>query len=204
MRYRNVAGLSYVEVMVSMLTSALFLSTTLQAYIAATSLRVKTRDANAAIASVQADVEGIRQMAQALPSDAADCKLPPSGSYARQVMQSVIDKDAAALNTLIEKPPEAVVGSIVPSKDQSSVLQQSATLPIAGLPEDYQMHRILSVDTSGLPSEQVLQISYRVVRQPTQGQQGDSATSQIDLVSSETPVAQLHTAILPNAALVCF
>jgi hypothetical protein len=192
MRYRNVAGLSYVEVMVGMLTSALFLGTTLQAYIAATSLRVKTRDANAAIAAVQADVETIRQMAQVLPNNAADCQLPPSGSYASQIMQRVIAK----------QPPETIVDS---SEALSSVIQQSAVLPMTGLPGDYQMHRILSVDTSKLPSEQVLQISYQVLYKSAPVEAGDSDTPPpATPVSSETSIAQLHAAILPNAALVCF
>lgn len=195
MRYRNVAGLSYVEVMVGMLTSALFLGTTLQAYIAATSLRVKTRDANAAIAAVQADVETIRQMAQVLPSNAADCQLPPSGSYASQIMQRVIAK----------QPPETIVDTSGHGEAPSSMIQQSAVLPMTGLPGDYQMHRILSVDTSKLPSEQVLQISYQVLYKPAPVKAGDSDTPPpANPVSSETSIAQLNAAILPNAALVCF
>ncbi|WP_404787623.1 hypothetical protein [Altericista sp. CCNU0014] len=207
MRYRNAVGLSYVEVMVSMLTSALFLSTTLQAYVAATGLRVKTRQADAAIASIQADVESIRQMAQALPSNAADCQLPPSGSYAQQIMQSIANKDRVALNVLVDIPPEVSVSTIAPNEDRPIVMEQVATLPMAALPGDYRMQRTLSVDTSGLPSEQVLQIAYRVVlREPAEVREGDSVEdppANLNL-SEPTVVAQLNAAILPNAAMVCF
>jgi hypothetical protein len=103
-----------------------------------------------------------------------------------------------------KQPPETIVNASGLS-EASSVLQQSAILPMTGLPGDYQMHRVLSVDTSKLPSEQVLQISYQVLYKPAPVEAGDSDTPPPTTpVSSEASVAQLHAAILPNAALVCF
>lgn len=200
---RTAAGLSYTEVMVSMLTSALFLSTTLQAYIAATSIRARTQQVNTAIASAQADAEAIRQMAQASPKSAAECQLPSSGSYAQQIMMDVIAKDTAALNLAPQnQPPEAVIGSLQQDEGQA-VIKQQTTFLIAGLPSDYKLQRILSVDKSKLPSVQVLQVSYQVLR--TQSQMEDNADyPQSDSVQAETSIAQQHTSVLPNAALVCF
>jgi Tfp pilus assembly protein PilE len=187
-------GLTYVEIMVSMMISALFLSTTMQAYIAATAIRARTHEMNAAIASIQADAEVIRQMAQVSPQSAADCQLPASGSYAQQIMLDVIAKDKAAFN----------INSIEQSEGQS-VVQQYTTLPMVGLPSDYELRRILSVDKHELPSVQVLKISYQVLRHSTQSQFGDHGDRpQSEPFQVETPVAQRYTSVLPNAALVCF
>ena len=202
----GVKGLSYVEVMVSMLTSALFLSTTLQAYIAATGIKAKSQQMNTAIASIQADVETIRHIAQVVPKTTADCQLPPSSSYVQQVISNVIANDRAAFGMSSSNPsPQASIGDLALG---DSILQQSSTLPINGLPDDYKLHRILSVDQREVSSAQVLQISYQVLRTSTQSTDSqaedgsDHPTS--NSIQSETLLAQLHTSILPNAALVCF
>ncbi len=200
-RCQRVKGLSYVEVMVSMITSAIFLSTTLQAYVAATGIRARSQQINTAIANIQADTESIRQMAQTLPQTAADCQLSSSSSYAQQMIASVIAKDTAAYNA---SSPQPIVSAIEQSEGQS-VLQQSTTLPISGLPNDYKLRRVLLVDKSVPPSAQVLQISYKVIRHSTHSQlEEDADRSQTLQLQSEIPLAQLHTSIIPNAALVCF
>jgi hypothetical protein len=189
---QQVKGLSYVEVMVSMLTSALFLSTTLQAYVAATGIKAKSQQMNTAIASIQADVETIRHIAQVVPQA---CQLPASGSYVQQIMENM--------------------GSVEQVGDHS-ILQQASILPIDTLP-DYKLRRVLSLDKLEGPSYQVLQISYQVLRQSSQVlRQSSSSESmqrqteenadqpQLASTQTETPLAQLHTSILPNAALVCF
>lgn len=199
-RCQRVKGLSYVEVMVSMITSAIFLSTTLQAYVAATGIRARSQQINTAIANIQADTESIRQMAQTLPQTAADCQLSSSSSYAQQMIASVIAKDTAALNV----SPQSITSAIEQSEGQS-VLQQSTTLPISGLPDDYKLRRVLLVDKSVPPSAQVLQISYKVIRHSTHSQlEEDADRSKMLQFQSEIPLAQLHTSVIPNAALVCF
>lgn len=199
-RCQRVKGLSYVEVMVSMITSAIFLSTTLQAYVAATGIRARSQQINTAIANIQADTESIRQMAQTLPQTAADCQLSSSSSYAQQMIASVIAKDTAALNV----SPQSITSAIEQSEGQS-VLQQSTMLPISGLPDDYKLRRVLLVDKSVPPSAQVLQISYKVIRQSTHSQlEEDADRSKMLQFQSEIPLAQLHTSVIPNAALVCF
>jgi hypothetical protein len=178
-------GLSYVEVMVSMLTSALFLSTTLQAYIAATGIKARSQQMNTAIVSIQADVETIRHIAQVVPQA---CQLPASGSYVQQIMENM--------------------GSVEQVGDLS-ILQQASILPIDQLP-DYKLRRVLSLDKLEGPSYQVLQISYQVLRQSSSSEsmqrQTEEKADQPQLASTQTemPLAQLHTSILPNAALVCF
>jgi hypothetical protein len=200
----SVRGLSYVEVMVSMLTSALFLSTTLQAYVAATGIKAKSQQMNTAIASIQADVETIRHRAQVVPKTTADCQLPPSSSYVQQLMSSVKDSDA---NAPQNQSPQATIGSIV---EEDSMLKQSSTLPIQGLSDDYKLRRTLSIDKREVLAAQVLQISYQVLRQSTSfgftpnRTEENSDQPQLDSTQTETLLAQLHTSVLPNAALVCF
>jgi Tfp pilus assembly protein PilE len=201
----GVKGLSYVEVMVSMLTSALFLSTTLQGYIAATGIKAKSQQINTAIASIQADVEAIRNMAQAVPKTTLDCQIPLSSSYAQQLMSTVMTNDRAAFNSALQAQPSQA--TISDPEAGEFMLQQSSTLPINGLPDDYKLHRILSLDKREVPTAQVLQISYQVVRsssQSTQPDSGETPDSPHASSSTETLLAQLHTSILPNAALVCF
>lgn len=184
-RGTGVKGLSYVEVMVSMLTSALFLSTTLQAYIAATGIKARSQQMNTAIASIQADVEAIRHRAQVVPEA---CQPPTSGSYVQQIMETM--------------------GSVEQVGDRS-VLQQVSILPIDTLP-DYKLRRVLSFDKLEGPSYQVLQISYQVLRQSSSSESMERQTEkqadppQLASTQTEIPLAQLHTSILPNAALVCF
>jgi Tfp pilus assembly protein PilW len=200
-RGTGVKGLSYVEVMVSMLTSALFLSTTLQAYIAATGIKARSQQMNTAIASIQADVETIRHIAQVVPKTTADCQLPPSNSYAQQVISNVIASDRAAFGMSPSNPsPQATIGALDLGE---SILQQSSTLPINGLPDDYKLHRTLSVDQREVSSAQVLQISYQVLRTSTQStqSQAESEQSQSTSIQSETLLAQLHTSILPGLFL---
>lgn len=202
---QQVKGLSYVEVMVSMLTSALFLSTTLQAYVAATGIKAKSQQMNTAIASIQADVETIRHIAQVVPKTTTDCQLPVSSSYAQQVMLTVKDKDASSPQN---QSSQATIGSIV---QLDSILKQSSTIPIQGLPDDYKLRRTLSLDKHEVPSAQVLQISYQVLHTSTssgatqiQSEEHDDDQPQLTSIQTETLLAQLHTSILPNAALVCF
>lgn len=207
-RGKGVKGLSYVEVMVSMLTSALFLSTTLQAYIAATGIKARSQQMNTAIAGIQADVEGIRHRAQVVPKTTADCQLPPSSSYVQQLMSNIKDNDAKLSQN---QSSDAIIGSIL---EVDSILKQSSTLPIQGLPDDYKLRRTLSLDTREVPSAQVLQISYQVLRQSStsselvkiQTEETEENDDQPRLASTqtETLIAQLHTSIFPNAALVCF
>jgi hypothetical protein len=208
-RCMGVNGLSYVEVMVSMLTSALFLSTTLQAYIAATGIKARSQQMNTAIAGIQADVEAIRHRAQVVPKTTADCQLPPSSSYVQQLMSNIKDNDAKLSQN---QSPKATIGSIL---EVDSILKQSSTLSIQGLPNDYTLRRTLSLDTREVPSAQVLQISYQVLRQSSTSSelanelvkiQTEENDDQPRLASTqtETLIAQLHTSILPNAALVCF
>jgi hypothetical protein len=207
-RGTGVKGLSYVEVMVSMLTSALFLSTTLQAYIAATGIKARSQQMNTAIAGIQADVEGIRHRAQVVPKTTADCQLPPSSSYVQQLMSNIKDNDAKLSQN---QSSDAIIGSIL---EVDSILKQSSTLPIQGLPDDYKLRRTLSLDTREVPSAQVLQISYQVLRQSStsselvkiQTEETEENDDQPRLASTqtETLIAQLHTSIFPNAALVCF
>lgn len=198
-RCQSVAGLSYVEVMVSTITTAIFLSTTLQAYVAATGIRVRSQQVNAAISVIQADAEALRQMAQAIPTS-ENCQLSPSDSYVQRMMTDVIAKDTAAYGVRSE-----TVISAIEQKEGQSVLQQSSTLPLLELQDNYRLLRNLSVDKSVPPSAQVLQVSYQVLRQSTSSL-GDEDTegSQPLQIPSETPIAQLHTSIIPNAALVCF
>lgn len=210
-RCQRVKGLSYVEVMVSMITSAIFLSTTLQAYVAATGIRARSQQINTAIANIQADTESIRQMAQTLPQTAADCQLSSSSnSYAQQMIASVIAKDTAAYSASPQpqspqtRSPQTVMSAIEQSERQS-VLQQSTILPMSGLPDDYKLRRILLVDKSVATSAQVLQISYKVIRHSTHSQlEEDTDRSPTFQLQSEIPLAQLHTSVIPNAALVCF
>jgi Tfp pilus assembly protein PilE len=204
-RCQRVRGLSYVEVMVSMITSAIFLSTTLQAYVAATGIRARSQQINTAIATIQADAEALRQIAQTLPQTAADCQLSSSGSYAQQMMATVIAKDRAAYNAFPQpQSPQADISAIEQNEGQS-VFQQSSTLPISGLPNDYRLHRVLLVDKSVLSAAQVLQISYKVLRHSTPSQPKEDADRSPSLqLQSEIPLAQLHTSVIPNAALVCF
>jgi Tfp pilus assembly protein PilE len=205
-RSRQVKGLSYVEVMVSTITSAVFLSTTLQAYVAATGIRAKSQQIKTAIATMQDDTESIRQLARNVPQTAADCQLSSSNSYAQHIVATIADKETVAYNLLSPQPPFPPPITVVlePSKGQS-VLQQSTTLPMSGLPDDYRLRRILLVDQSVPPSAQVLQISYQVLRFSTAAQpEGNTDSPQILQIQSEAPLAQLHTSIIPNAALVCF
>jgi hypothetical protein len=197
----GVKGLSYVEVMVSMLTSALFLSTTLQGYIAATGIKVKSQKMNTAIAAIQADIETIRHIAQVVP-DTAECSRLSSGGYAQNVMSTVMNND---INLSQNQSPQSILGSIV---EEESTLKQSSTLPIQGL-DDYKLRRTLSLDKREVPAAQVLQIFYKVVQSTSSESaqiEADKNADQPQLASDQTekPLAQLHTSILPNAALVCF
>lgn len=188
-----------------MITSAIFLSTTLQAYVAATGIRAKSQQINTAIAKVQADAESLRQMAQTLPQTAADCQLSSSSSYAQQMMATVVAKDTAAYSMSPQTQSSQTIIRAIEQREGQPVLKQSTTLPISGLPDDYKLRRVLLVDQSVPPSAQVLQISYTVLRYATKSQQSkeDDRSPSFQL-QSETPLAQLHTSILPNAALVCF
>jgi Tfp pilus assembly protein PilE len=180
---RHPEGLTYVEIMVSMMISALFLSTTLQAYIAATAMRVRTQEVNAAIASIQTDTEVIRQIAQVSPKFAKDC-YPSSGSYAQQLMSDISKS------------------SSIEQRENQSVIQQ--TLPMSELSSDYELRRTLSIDKRELPAVQVLKISYKVLRHSAQSQIGNNPQSDRFQFQTETLIAQQNTSILPNAALVCF
>jgi Tfp pilus assembly protein PilE len=204
-RCQRINGLSYVEVMVSMITSAIFLSTTLQAYVAATGIRAKSQQINTAIAEIQADTESIRQMARTFPKTVADCQPASSNSYAQQIIAAVIAKDAAAYRVSPQpQSPEADIRAIAEREGQT-MLRQSTTLPISGLPDDYRLRRILSVDKRVPSSAQVLQISYQVLRDSADPQQREDANPSPSLqLQSEIPLAQLHTSVIPNAALVCF
>jgi hypothetical protein len=187
--------------MVSMMMSALFLSTTLQAYIAAASLRAKSQETHAAIASIQADAEALHKMAQVLPQSAGECQLPPSSSYAQRIMEQVVAQDTEKLNNIERRSPGWEVGSIA-VLEQAQSIQQVTTLPIAELPDDYQFRRTLSIDLSGLATTtDTLQVSYTVRRLmneiPPDGSAPNANYSQLP------PVAQLHTSVMPNAALVC-
>jgi hypothetical protein len=201
-RCLGIAGLSYVEVMVSMVTSALFLSTALQGYVAATSVKARSQQMNTAIASIQADIETVRHIAQVVP-DAAECNRLPSGGYAQRVMSTVISNDTNLPQNLA---PQATIGSIV---EDESILKQSSTLPIQGL-DEYKMRRTLSLDKREVPAAQVLQISYQVWRQSASSASMQPQTEEnadrppLASTQTETLLAQLHTSILPNAALVCF
>jgi hypothetical protein len=203
----SIKGLSYVEVMVSMLTSALFLSTTLQGYVAATGIKAKSQQMNQAIATIQADVETIRHLAQAVPKTTADCQIPPFGSYAQQLMSTAIAHDRAAFNSVLQsQPPQATISDPIL---EESTLTQSSTLPIEGL-ENYKMRRVLSLDKREGPSGQILQISYQIIQQSALSQSMQPRTKEnadqpsLTSVQTETLLAQLHTSILPSAALVCF
>jgi Tfp pilus assembly protein PilE len=203
-------GLSYVEVMVSMLISALFLSTTLQAYVAATGLKAKSQQINTAIAAIQADVETIRHMAQGVPKTSAECQLPSSGSYVEQVISNIGINDAATFNNAAQNQSSpALIGPIEPTQDPF-IFAQTSTLPIEKLPDDYRLRRVLSLDKREGPPVQVLQISYQVLRQSASSEstelqpQKNADQPQIHSIQTETLLAQLHTSILPNAALVCF
>jgi Tfp pilus assembly protein PilE len=189
------AGLTLVEVLVSMLVSALFLGTALQAYIAAASLRTASQQTQAAIARIQLDQESLRKLAQVRPQTAADCELPPAGSYARQLMDQVIAQDQELLSNLPNPNSVWGVGAV---EAQAQSLRQATTLPVTGLPEDYRFQRVLSLDLSGLPTtEDTLQVSYRVRRlQNDIGPSGESSQN------VET-LAKLNTSVIPNAALVC-
>lgn len=209
-RCQRVQGLSYVEVMVSMITSAIFLSMTLQAYVAATGIRARSQQINTAIANIQADTESIRQMAQTLPQTAADCQVSSSSSYAQQMIASIIAKDTAANNAYPQpqsSQPQSSqpIVSAIEQREGQSILEQSTILPISGLPDDYKLRRILWVDKSVATSAQVLEISYQVMRNATRSQREEDADrSQSLQIQSEIPLAQLHTSVIPNAALVCF
>jgi hypothetical protein len=203
----GIKGLSYVEVMVSMLTSALFLSTTLQGYVAATGIKAKSQQMNQAIATIQADVETIRHIAQAVPKTTAECQIPSSSSYAQQVMSMAIANDRAAFNNALQaQSPQATIGDPIL---EESTLKQSSTLPIEGL-DDYKMRRVLSLDQREGPSVQVLQMSYQIIRQSASSgfmqprTEENADPSPLTSTQTETLVAQLHTSILPSAALVCF
>ncbi len=204
-RRPRVRGLSYVEVMISMITSAIFLSTTLQAYVAATGIRARSQQINTAIAEIQADVESLRQMAQTLPQTVADCQRSSAGSYAQQMMVTVIAKDTAAYKISPQtQSPQADI-SAIEQREGQSVLKQSTTLPILGLPDGYRLRRILWVDKSVPPAAQMLQVSYKVLRYSTLSQEEEEAARSPSFqVRSESSLAQLHTSIFPNAALVCF
>lgn len=208
--FPGIKGLSYVEVMVSMLTSALFLSTTLQGYVAATGIKARSQQVNKAIAAIQADVETIRHMAQVVPKDSTECQLPSSGSYVQQMISNIGINDVAAFNNSPQNQlSPAVIGSIEPTQDPS-ILTQTSTLPIEKLPDDYKLRRVLSLDKREGPPAQVLQMSYQVLRQSTSSgstelqPEKNADQPQISSTQTETLVAQLHTSILPNAALVCF
>jgi hypothetical protein len=199
----GINGLSYVEVMVSMLTSALFLSTTLQGYVAATGIKAKSQQMNQAIASIQADVETIRHLAQVMDND--ECTRQPSGGYVQKVMSTVMNNDT---NSPQNQSPQATIGSFV---EDESTLKQSSTISIKGL-DDYKMRRVLSLDKREGPSGQVLQISYQIIRLSASSEsdltkqprtQEDANQPPLTTTQTETRIAQLHTSILPKAALVC-
>jgi Tfp pilus assembly protein PilE len=189
------AGLTLVEVLVSILVSTLFLGTALQAYIAAASLRTASQDTQAAIARIQLDQESLRKLAQVRPQTAADCELPPAGSYARRLMDQVIEQDQELLSSLPNPNSTWGVGAVEVSAQS---IQQATTLPVTGLPEEYRFERVLSLDLSGLPTtEDTLQVSYLVRRlQNGIGTEGEGS-------QNVQTLAKLNTSVIPNAALVC-
>ncbi|HEY9825748.1 MAG TPA: hypothetical protein V6D19_09895, partial [Stenomitos sp.] len=106
-KFHHVAGLTLVEVMVGMLVSAGFLGAALQAYISAVEIQAKAKTANRAIATIQADAESIRQVAQQKPSTNSDCQLDPAvtGGYAERVMRQVKGQDETALSSIPNPNP---------------------------------------------------------------------------------------------------
>ncbi|HEY9826413.1 MAG TPA: hypothetical protein V6D19_13280, partial [Stenomitos sp.] len=79
-------------------------------------------------------------------------------------------------------------------------LEQSSTLPIADLPSDYQMQRTLSVGLDNSPTTaNVLQVSYKVQRVDSSNILGRNSQAPLTPPS----IAQLHTSLIPDAALVC-
>jgi Tfp pilus assembly protein PilE len=196
----HIEGLTLVEVMVGMLISAICLGTALQAYIGAVSIRAKSQQLNTAIAKMEADAEGIRQMSK----ETKDCE----GNYVENLIQKVVTEDTASA-----QPQSAQLQSATSSpKSDSLALQQpdlsapqSFIFPASSdLPQDDQLIRKMEVSPD---APNVLKVSYTLTRSSVsvspQTSEPDAKAEEKSDNKGRTILAQLSLAVMPSAALLC-
>ena len=105
------AGLTLVEVIVAMLVASLCLGTALQGYVAAVSVKARTKQLSIAIDKINADAETIRQTAQIPTYETPQkLKIKCDGNYAQALMDQVVEQDKvkqdeADQNTVAQTTP---------------------------------------------------------------------------------------------------
>jgi hypothetical protein len=191
----SIRGLTLVEVIVGMLVSSLFLSTALQAYVAAGSIKAKAQKGNVAITTIHSDAETIRQIAQEIPTQdhPEDC----TGNLGRKIIEKMSRADSERLKDLSVPQSEWSV-SPIESHGDSQMIQQSSNWPLIPNSADYQFRRVLSADDdNAVNPSHLLHVVYEVTYRNSEAQIGGEAA-----VETKT-VAKLRTSVMPNAALVC-
>lgn len=155
-------GLTLVEVIVAMLISSICLGTALNAYISAVSIRAKSQQMNAAIATMQADAETIRQRAK----ETTTCE----GNYAQTLMNKV----------LAPTPPPAT-----PPTPESP---QRTELTSPELPQDYRLMRMMEINPE---TPNVLKVSYALTRLSSPAAEAEDRTILAQLSLAVMPSAAL-------------
>jgi Tfp pilus assembly protein PilW len=200
------SGLTLVEVMVGMLVSGLFLTTSIQAYVSATAMRTQGGSLKEAIGVAQNDMEFIRDQARSLDANnlqIQSCATANGQGYGQRLRETIQDQ-------LAGKPLPSGVTST--TQGSAQVLSVDRTRP-DGTPE-YRLTRTITVpDNSPTLSKDTVLLAYEVrdIR-PTStpssvngamGGGNSGGGNQSGAAQRDVVVGKFDTAIIPNAALSC-
>lgn len=191
----SASGLTLVEVIVGMLVAALCLGTALQAYVAAVSIKVRTRQLNTAIAKIDADAETIRQLAQS-----SDPSHPCTGNYAQVLMTKVVALDAESApigGAELASPSPSPSDSPPEASPEPGSSPSPYSLLLSDLPPNYQLERKMAIDPN-IPK--VLKVSYTLNRLPPPP---DPDAPPLVPPPQPTLLAQLSLAVMPRDVLLC-
>jgi Tfp pilus assembly protein PilW len=190
-------GLTLVEVIVSMLVSSLFLGTALQAYVAATAMRTQGGGQKEAIAIAQNDIEFIRDEAQKLAFNNADCASANGAGYGRKLMDSVQNQlDGKSVTPTVQGAQQRVTLD-KPSPDNTPAYRVTRTMMVP--------------DNSPTLSKDVLNLAYVIkdIRPQSNvngalggGNPGGNGQGSANGIR-DVVVGQFDTAVIPTAAFSC-
>lgn len=168
-------GFSLVEVLISMLMIAAFLTTALQALIAATAIKVKAEEISEATAWMQDDLETIRFEASQL-------------SYSREKCEAVFSGDLTQLSYTDElKTVLASVPSTVPPINPNNARLIPKVSTLGG--RSYLLRRTLSIDPNQRTS---LQVTHEVFRDFDQ-----------DLIVDSEEIRTQYSEVIPDVIFSC-
>ena len=140
--YGSESGFTLVEVLVSILMIAAFLTTALQALIAATAIKVKAEEDSEAITWIQEDLERIRFEANLLPLDPALDPAQCATTYATRLREQVL-----------QSSPGPIVSPSSTLSERRYILQRTLNSQQQALQITYQVFRDVNGNGSLDPEE---------------------------------------------------